>query len=102
MKKLITLFISLLPLTLFAETANDTIISLNGNDIEIIELDDQINVKVYDTKTAVEKEMVFEGHYKDGRSREKGNISRTYLFLLLIGTVILSLTGQVLEWVLLM
>ncbi|MDO5570682.1 MAG: PorT family protein [Bacteroidales bacterium] len=71
MKKLFTLLALIFPLSLLAGVQNDTIISVNGNDIEVKELDNQINVRVYDSQTSVEKEMIFEGHYKDGKSSER-------------------------------
>jgi hypothetical protein len=52
----------------------DTTIVVDGKRIEIKQSDDRMKVKVFeidDNDNTVEDEMVFEGHYKDGKSHER-------------------------------
>ncbi|MDR1938761.1 MAG: outer membrane beta-barrel protein [Tannerellaceae bacterium] len=56
----------------------DTVIVVNGKRIEVAEAGNRLKVKVYEqteNEGVVEDELVFEGHYKDGRSHE----SRKYI-----------------------
>lgn len=52
----------------------DTTIVIEGKRIEVKESDDRVKVRVYEiaeNDDLVENEMVFEGHYKDGKSYER-------------------------------
>lgn len=78
MKKIV-LWIMLLSISLGSwskgvETvSNDTVIVVNDKRIEIKDSENRLKVKVYEMRDneEVESEMVFEGHYKDGKSHEK-------------------------------
>ncbi|MDR1645434.1 MAG: PorT family protein [Tannerellaceae bacterium] len=51
----------------------DTTIVVNGKRIEVTEADDRMKIKVFDTDAdddEIEDELIFEGHYRDGRSHE--------------------------------
>lgn len=54
--------------------AKDTVITLDGKRIEVKEGDDRMKVRVYEVDEEgeqVDDEMIFEGHYRDGRSYER-------------------------------
>ncbi|MDR1919990.1 MAG: PorT family protein [Tannerellaceae bacterium] len=56
----------------------DTILVINNKRVEMMENGDRLKVKVFEqteNEGVIEKELVFEGHYKDGRSHE----SRKYI-----------------------
>jgi hypothetical protein len=58
----------------------DTTITVNGKRIEVTESGDRMKVKVFDTSGDngdIEDEMIFEGHYKDGRSHESRKYARS-------------------------
>lgn len=78
MKKLILLVALLMPLKLLAidvlTMSPDTIIYVKDRKIEIEDSEDRMKVKIYEQAHSgnyEEMEMVFEGHYKEGRSYEK-------------------------------
>ena len=81
MKKLnFTLLATALAISVFASNASDTIIVLENRQIQVIDKDDHLRVRVFEVVEegdAVEKRMIFEGHYRDGRVRERSHISRT-------------------------
>jgi hypothetical protein len=57
-----------------AEIPTDTTIIVDGKRVEIKQTDDRMKVKVYEIAgddKEIEDEMVFEGHYKDGKSYER-------------------------------
>ncbi|GHU57150.1 hypothetical protein FACS189411_09860 [Bacteroidia bacterium] len=76
MKKIIFIF----TFYLLASTANsqDTILVVNEKRIEIKDNGDRLKIKVYevtDNNETIDDELIFEGHYKDGKSYE----SRKYI-----------------------
>jgi len=78
MKRLLLLMTALLPIGLWAADVEpevtDTTIVIDGKRIEIRESDDRMKVKVFEITgddRETEDEMVFEGHYKDGKSYER-------------------------------
>lgn len=85
MKKIVWIVGALLPLGLWARdvepVAPDTTVYVEGKKIVVKddEGDDRLKVRVYDTSpdgTLREDELIFEGHYKDGRSYEKRKYSK--------------------------
>lgn len=55
-------------------SATDTIIQIDNKRVEITEVDDKMKVRVYEMDekgNQTDDELVFEGHYKDGKSYEK-------------------------------
>ena len=79
MKKLVLIMIACIPtLGLLAAEVEpmpaDTIVKFNNKSIEVSENGDRMKVKVYeytDEDGAVENELVFEGHYRNGQSYER-------------------------------
>lgn len=75
MKKLLLIVLFSMPLVLWAQkTVTDTTIVVDDKRIELKESGDRLKVKVYEmseNEGMVEDEMVFEGHYKDGKSYER-------------------------------
>jgi hypothetical protein len=76
MKKII--FIFTLCLLVSAANSQDTTLVVNGKRIEVKDNDDRLKVRVYevtDNNETIDDELIFEGHYKDGKSYE----SRKYI-----------------------
>jgi hypothetical protein len=79
MKRLLLLITAFcIPLGLWAiviePVQTDTTIVIDGKRVEIKQTDDRMKVKVYEitgNDKETENEMVFEGHYKDGKSYER-------------------------------
>lgn len=78
MKKLLLLIALCIPMGLlatdFPTMSKDTTIIVEGKHIQIIDNDERMKVRVYEiteTGRESEKEMVFEGHYKDGSTFER-------------------------------
>lgn len=78
MKKLLLLFAVCFPMGLLAlepvTFAPDTTIRIDGKRIDIVDGEERLKVRVYEKNQNgdfEEDELVFEGHYKDGRSYEK-------------------------------
>jgi uncharacterized protein YlzI (FlbEa/FlbD family) len=83
MKKILWIVGILIPLGLWARgvetVAPDTTLYVEGKKIVVKDSDDRLKVRVYDISSddgLYEDELVFEGHYKDGRSYEKRKYSK--------------------------
>lgn len=77
MKK-ITLTIVLIIISIisgYASGGNDTTITINNRIIELNDIDNKLKVKVFEITEngSEEKQMIFEGHYRDGVSHETRN-----------------------------
>ncbi|MDR1555650.1 MAG: PorT family protein [Tannerellaceae bacterium] len=73
MKNVLLLIAFSLSGTVINAMPEDTTIVVNGKRIEIEETNERMKVRVYEQtekEGLIEDEMVFEGHYKDGRSYE--------------------------------
>jgi len=80
MKKIIfTLFATAFALSVFASNASDTIIVIENRKIQVSDDENRLRVRVFEIveEDAVEKRMIFEGHYRDGRVHERRHISIT-------------------------
>lgn len=81
--KTTTTFVILLCATLSAKgmtAPTDTTIQVDNKRIEIREVEDKMKVRVYeldDRGDKIDDELVFEGHYKDGKSYEKRRHARS-------------------------
>ena len=75
----------------------DTVIRLENKRIVVKDNGERMKVKVYELTEegdSIDREMIFEGHYRDGQSYERRrSISRS-----LLGTKILIRTGQASAW----
>ncbi len=77
MKRLLITAFLCFPVAIWATNniiPTDTTIIVDGRQIEIKESNDRLKVKVYeitDKEGFIEDELVFEGHYKDGKSHER-------------------------------
>lgn len=78
MKKQLLVGLLCMPVGLLAGEARPTPVDttrmqVNGKHIEVIESDDRLKVKVYETDEEgqrIDDELIFEGHYADGKSYE--------------------------------
>ncbi len=84
MKKILLLIAVLFPVGLLATEITpivpDTTIYVEGKKIELKDTEDRMKVRVYDVKPDggyEEDELVFEGHYKDGKSYEKRKYAKS-------------------------
>ncbi len=81
MKKLLFLLLTaFIMLPMYASVSSDTIIVLDNKQIHVNEEDDRIKIRVYeltDEGESIEKDMIFEGHYRDDVVHERRNFSRT-------------------------
>jgi hypothetical protein len=75
MKKLtFTLLATALAFSLFANNASDTIIVLENRQIQVIDDENRLRVRVFEVVEDgddIEKTMVFEGHYRGGKTIER-------------------------------
>ena len=79
MKKLIfTLLTTAFALSVFANPS-DTIIVLENREIQVIEEDDRLRIRVFnlvEEGDTIARRMVFEGQYRDGRTLERTHLHR--------------------------
>lgn len=78
MKKLLLITLLIIPFVVQGKTPKslqaDTVIIVNDKRIEVTEGSERMKVKVYEiseNEEIIEDELVFEGHYKDGKSYER-------------------------------
>ena len=81
MKKLVFILLaSAFIFPVFAIQVSDTIIMLDNKQIQIDEDGDRMKVRVFELtqeNNSIEKEMIFEGHYRDGVVHERKHYSKT-------------------------
>ena len=84
MKKLVFILLtSAIIFPVFANQASDTTIVVNNKQIQIDQENDRMKVRVFELTQegdSIEKEMIFEGHYRDGNVHERKKYSKTISF----------------------
>lgn len=78
----------------------DTVIRLENKRIVVKDNGERMKVKVYELTEegdSIDREMIFEGHYRDGVTNG-ANISSRSISRSLLGTKILIRTGQASAW----
>lgn len=79
----------------------DTVIRLENKRIVVKDNGERMKVKVYELTEegdSIDREMIFEGHYRDGQSYERRKLSSRSISRSLLGTKILIRTGQASAW----
>lgn len=79
----------------------DTVIRLENKRIVVKDNGERMKVKVYELTEegdSIDREMIFEGHYRTDRVMNGANISSRSISRSLLGTKILIRTGQASAW----
>lgn len=79
----------------------DTVIRLENKRIVVKDNGERMKVKVYELTEegdSIDREMIFEGHYRDGQSYERRKHIKSINIQSLLGTKILIRTGQASAW----